>query len=53
MHIDEELRHRIGLALNEATLLGVEFDKEKNLAACSSYVEKQANELKFHIIIPF
>ena len=31
----EELRHRIGLALNEATLLGVEFDKEKNLVACS------------------
>lgn len=35
MQIDEELRHRIGLALNEATLLGVEFDKEKNLVACS------------------
>jgi len=35
MNIDEELRHRIGLALNEATLLGVEFDKEKNLVACS------------------
>ena len=35
MQIDEELRHRIGLALNEATLLGVEFDKEKNLVICS------------------
>jgi hypothetical protein len=35
MQINEELRHRIGLALNEATLLGVEFDKEKNLVACS------------------
>jgi hypothetical protein len=35
MQIDEELRHRIGLALNEATLLGVEFDKEKNWVACS------------------
>lgn len=35
MRINEELRHRIGLALNEATLLGVEFDKEKNLVACS------------------
>jgi hypothetical protein len=35
MLIDEELRHRIGLALNEATLLGIEFDKEKNLVACS------------------
>ncbi len=35
MQIDKELRHRIGLALNEATLLGVEFDKEKNLVACS------------------
>ena len=35
MQIDEELRHRIGLALNEASLLGVEFDKEKNLVACS------------------
>jgi|JI7StandDraft_1071085.scaffolds.fasta_scaffold102923_2 hypothetical protein len=35
MQIDEELRHRIGLALNEANLLGVEFDKEKNLVACS------------------
>jgi hypothetical protein len=35
MQIDEELRHRIGLALNEATLLGVEFDKEKNLVSCS------------------
>jgi hypothetical protein len=35
MKIDEELKHRIGLALNEATLLGVEFDKEKKLVACS------------------
>lgn len=35
MLIDEELRHRIGLALNEATLLGVEFSKEKNLVICS------------------
>lgn len=35
MQIDEELRHRIGLALNEATLLGVEYNKEKNLVACS------------------
>ena len=35
MQIDDELRHRIGLALNEATMLGVEFDKEKNLVACS------------------
>ncbi len=35
MQIDEDLRHRMGLALNEATLLGVEFDKEKNLVACS------------------
>ena len=35
MQINEELRHRIGLALNEANLLGVEFDKEKNLVACS------------------
>ena len=35
MQIDEELRHRIGLALNEATLLGVEFDEAKNLVACS------------------
>lgn len=35
MQIDEELRHRIGLALNEATLLGVEYNKEKNLVDCS------------------
>jgi hypothetical protein len=35
MQIDEELRKRIGLALNEATLLGVEFAKKKNLVACS------------------
>jgi len=35
MKIKDELRHRIGVALNEATLLGVEFDKEKNLVACS------------------
>lgn len=35
MNINEELRHRIGLALNEAILLGVEFNKEKNLVACS------------------
>lgn len=35
MQIDEELRHRIGLALNEATLLGVEFDKENTMVACS------------------
>lgn len=35
MRIDEELKYRIGIALNEANLLGVEFDKEKNLVACS------------------
>ena len=35
MQIDKELRHKIGLALNEATLLGVEFDEEKSLVACS------------------
>ena len=35
MQINDELRYRIGLALNEATLLGVEFDKEKNSVACS------------------
>lgn len=35
MIIDEELRHKIGLALNEATLLGIEFNKEKKLVACS------------------
>ena len=35
MQINDELRYRIGLALNEAALLGVEFDKEKNLVACS------------------
>lgn len=35
MLIDEELRHRIGLALNEATLLGIEFDEAENRVACS------------------
>ncbi len=35
MIIDEDLRHKIGLALNEATLLGVEFDKEKNSVSCT------------------
>ena len=35
MQIDEKLRDRIGVALNEATLLGVEFDKEKKLVACT------------------
>lgn len=35
MQIDEKLRHEIGIALNEATLLGVEFDEGKSLVACS------------------
>lgn len=35
MKIDEELRHKIGLALNEATILGVEFDEEKKLVSVS------------------
>ena len=35
MIIDEDLKYKIGLALNEATLLGIEFDKEKKLVACS------------------
>lgn len=35
MEINEDLRHRIGLALNEATLLGVEFDKENDKVSCS------------------
>ena len=35
MRIDEELKHKIGIALNEANLLEVEFDKESNLVACS------------------
>jgi len=35
MKIEDELRYRIGVALNEAILLGVEFDKGKNLIACS------------------
>lgn len=35
MQINEELKYRIGLALNEANLLGVEFDRKKNLVACS------------------
>ena len=35
MKIDEELRHKIGLALNEATILGVEFDEEKKLVSAS------------------
>jgi hypothetical protein len=35
MIIDEELRHKIGLALNEATLLGVEFDKEESSVFCT------------------
>jgi len=35
MKIDEDLRHKIGLALNEATILGVEFEKEKNIVSVS------------------
>ncbi len=35
MKIDEELRHKIGLALNEATILGIEFDEEKRLVSVS------------------
>jgi hypothetical protein len=35
MKIDEELKHKIGLALNEATILGVEFDEEKRLVSVS------------------
>ena len=35
MKIDEELRHKIGLALNESRILGIEFDKEENLVSCS------------------
>lgn len=35
MQINKELRDRIGIALNEAVLLGVEFDKKRNLVACS------------------
>lgn len=35
MKINEELKSKIGLALNEATILGVEFDEEKNLVTCS------------------
>jgi hypothetical protein len=35
MIIDEDLRYKIGLALNESTLLGIEFDKEKKFVACS------------------
>lgn len=46
MIIDEELKHKIGLALNEATLLGVEFDEEKKLVSCSFAVvamDKEGN----------
>lgn len=35
MQIDEELRHQIGLALNEATILGIEFNKEESSVACT------------------
>ena len=35
MKVDEELRHKIGLSLNEATILGVEFDEEKKLVSVS------------------
>jgi hypothetical protein len=35
MVIDDDLRNKIGVALNEATMLGVEFDEEKNLISCS------------------
>jgi hypothetical protein len=35
MQINEELRQRIGVAFNEATLLGVEFDKGEKRVACS------------------
>ena len=35
MKINKKLKDRIGIALNEAVLLGVEFDEEKNTVACS------------------
>jgi hypothetical protein len=35
MRINEELKNRIGHALNESRLLGIEFEEEKNLVACS------------------
>ncbi len=35
MKINDELRNRIGIALNEAILLGVEFNREKNTVGCS------------------
>jgi hypothetical protein len=35
MTINEDLKQRIGIALNEATLLGVEFNEKENTVACS------------------
>ena len=35
MIIDEDLRHKIGLALNEATLLGVKFDNKQSAVSCT------------------
>lgn len=34
MVIDEELRHRIGLALNEATLHDIKLDKKNSIVTC-------------------
>ncbi len=34
MVIDEELRHRIGLALNEATLHDIQLDKKNSIVTC-------------------
>ena len=35
MLIDDELRRRIGLALNEANLLGVQFDRNSKVISCT------------------
>ncbi|MCW7494671.1 hypothetical protein ND861_18605 [Leptospira sp. 2 VSF19] len=35
MNINEQLRDQIDLAFNEATLLGIEFKKEKSIVACT------------------
>lgn len=44
MKIDEELRHKIGLALNEATILGVELDEERKFISVSFAVVRMNKE---------
>lgn len=56
MVIDEELRHRIGLALNEATLHDIKLDKKNSIVTCVFSLitldkyEKLPDENRFQLV---